>query len=340
MKKNLKGLSREELLHFVEELEEKKFRAGQLWSWIYQKGATSFETMTNISKTFRKRLDDVAEISTLILEKETHSKTSDTRKFLWELEDGLKVESVYIPDGKRRTVCISTQVGCPLGCTFCATGAMGFLRNLEPHEIIDQVLAIQRLVGEKPSNIVVMGMGEPLLNYDNVIKALKIIKDPEGIAIGHRKITISTAGILPRLKQYIEEKQPFLLAISLNATQEAQRSRIMPIAKKYPLRDLLDMAREYTRVSKKRLTFEYVLIRGVNDSPEDAKRLIRILKNIPCKVNLIAYNPTTDKYLRPDNQRIQKFASSIRDICSPVTLRLSRGDDIQGACGQLTGLYH
>jgi 23S rRNA (adenine2503-C2)-methyltransferase len=335
MKKNLKAFSREELLHFVKEHGEKPFRAGQLWSWIYQKGVTSFDEMTNISKEFRKHLDSVAYISSLKLVEDSRSKTSDTRKFLWELEDGLKMESVYIPDGKRRTVCISTQIGCLLGCAFCATGSMGFIRNLYPYEIVDQILCVQRLVEEKPSNIVVMGMGEPFLNYFNVIKALFIIKDPEGISIGHRKITISTAGILPKLKQYIEEKQPFQLAISLNATTETQRSQIMPISKKYPLRDLLNIAKEYTKRSKKRLTFEYVLMKDVNDSPEDARRLIRILRNIPCKVNLIAYNPTNNRFARPDDERIQAFASSIRKICSPITLRLSRGDDIQGACGQL-----
>lgn len=336
MKNNLKGLSREELLQFVEKIGERSFRAGQLWSWIYQRGVTSFDEMTNISKEFRARLGSIAYIGSLKLKEEKQSKISGTRKFLWILEDGLKVESVYIPDGKRRTVCISTQVGCPLKCAFCATGSMGFIRNLQPNEIVDQVLSIQRSVGEKPSNIVLMGMGEPFLNYDNVIKALFIIKDPEGIAIGHRKITISTAGIIPGLKRYIQERQPFQLAISLNATKEAQRSQIMPINKSYPLRDLLHVARDYTKKSKKRLTFEYVLIKDVNDSLEDAKRLIRILHNIPCKVNLIAYNQTHNRFVRPEEEQIQAFAVSIRKICSPITLRLSRGDDIQGACGQLS----
>jgi 23S rRNA (adenine2503-C2)-methyltransferase len=336
MRRNLKGLSRQELLEFVQEIGEKTFRATQLWSWIYQKGASSFDMMTTISKELRSRLKEIAVISSLQCIEEKKSAASETRKFLLELEDGNTIESVFIPEGKRRTGCISTQVGCPLRCTFCATGNMGFIRNLYPHEIIDQVLSIQRLINEKLTNIVVMGMGEPFLNYDNVIKALTIIKDPEGIAIGQRKITISTAGIIPRLKQYIEEKQPFQLAISLNATTQIQRSQIMPVSKKYPLKDLLQTARAYTKTSKKRLTFEYVLLKDVNDTSEDERRLKKILRGIPCKVNLIACNPTKSRFTRPDDLRIHAFAESIRDICAPVTLRLSRGDDIQGACGQLS----
>jgi len=336
MKINLKGLSRHELHQFVEEIGERPFRITQLWSWIYQKGITSFEKMTNISGELRDRLENIATIYSLKLIEEKYSTASNTRKFLWGLEDGTKIESVFIPEGKRRTVCISTQVGCRLGCSFCATGDMGFIRNLNPYEIIDQVLSIQRMIDEKLTNIVLMGMGEPFLNYDNVIKALTIIKDPEGIAIGHRKITISTAGIIPGLKRYIQERQPYQLAISLNATTQIQRSQIMPVSKKYPLKDLLQIAREYGKKSKKRLTFEYVLIKGVNDKPEDEQRLKKILRGIPCKVNLIAYNQTKTQFERPDDHRIHTFAASIRDICAPVTLRLSRGDDIQGACGQLT----
>lgn len=334
-KRNLKGLSREELLAFVDSIGEKSFRATQLWSWIYHKGSVVFQEMSNISKDLRSRLDETAFISSLKLKKKTVSPVSGTRKYLWELEDGLTMESVYIPDGKRRTVCISSQIGCRLQCGFCATGRMGFVRNLLPHEILDQVIGVQRDVGEKLTNIVVMGMGEPFLNYDHVIKALSIIRDPEGIAIGHRKITISTAGIIPEIKRFIEEKQLFQLAISLNATTDEQRSRIMPINKKYPLKDLLAVARQYARSTRKRLTFEYVLLEGINDTPDDAKRLLKLLKKIPCKINLIAYNPTGRKFSRPREERIQAFAESIRPLLAPVTLRLSRGDDINSACGQL-----
>ena len=340
MKKiNLKGLSRDELDGFITGIGEKSFRASQIWSWIYVKGMTSFESMTNISKALRVRLDRMAFISSLRLIEKKSSPISGTRKFLWELEDGFCVESVYIPEKKRRTVCISSQVGCGLGCRFCATAKVGFVRNLLPHEIVDQVISVTRDVDEKPTNIVVMGMGEPLLNYENVLKALVIINNAEGIGIGHRKITLSTAGIVPQLHRYTEEGHPFKLAISLNGTTDAQRSRLMPINRKYPLRDLLQTAREYTRRRRKRLTFEYVLLKGVNDTPADAQRLLQLLEGIPCKVNLIGYNQARGSYKRPDEEHILGFAESIRSLCAPVTLRLSRGDDIDGACGQLMATH-
>jgi len=331
----LKGLSRKELIQFVTGLGEKSFRASQIWSWIYQKGANHFDEMSNISLPLRTRLNQSAAIGNLQLLSKQNSPASKTTKFLWGLEDGQRIESVYIPEGKRRTVCISSQVGCALKCGFCATGRMGFRRDLTAFEIIDQVLGIRRETGEQPTNIVVMGMGEPFLNYDNMIEALTIINDPEGIAVGHRKITISTSGIIPQIQRYTREGHPFKLAISLNATTDDQRSKLMPINKKYPLPDLLRAVKEYTSKSKKRVTFEYVLLKGVNDTDEDARRLLKLLSPIPCKVNLIAYNPTSNKYQTPDEKRIEAFAELIRPLCAPVTLRLSKGDDIHAACGQL-----
>ena len=236
MKKiNLKSLSRQELNQFITEIDEKPFRANQIWSWIYQKNVTSFNRMTNISQSLRIKLDRIAFISSLKLIHKTVSRRSHTEKFLWELENGLRIESVYIPEGKRRTICVSSQVGCTLQCRFCATGSMGFIRHLEVEEITDQVLSTSREVGEKPTNIVIMGMGEPFLNFDNVIKALYILNHSDGMAIGHRKITISTVGIVPKLIRYTEESHLFKLAISLNATTETQRTRLMPVNKKYPL---------------------------------------------------------------------------------------------------------
>jgi 23S rRNA (adenine2503-C2)-methyltransferase len=334
-KPNLKGLSRKELVQFVTGMGEKPFRASQIWSWIYQKGANDFDVMSSISVALRTRLSQSAAIGTIRLADKQVSSTSKTIKFLWELEDGRRIESVYIPEGKRRTVCISSQVGCALKCGFCATGQMGFQRDLMPYEIIDQVLGVRRETGEQPTNIVVMGMGEPFLNYDNVIKALTIINDPEGIAIGHRKITISTSGIIPQIQRYTREGQPFKLAISLNATTDSLRSKLMPINKKYPLTDLIQSAREYAGGKRNRVTFEYVLLKGVNDTDEDARRLLKLLGQIPCKVNLIAYNPTSNKYQAPDEKRIETFADLIRPLCAPVTLRLSKGNDIHAACGQL-----
>jgi 23S rRNA (adenine2503-C2)-methyltransferase len=334
-KTSLKGRSRPELESFIADIGEKPFRAKQIWSWMYRKGILSFDEMTNLSKGLRAKLKQTARIDSLHLVKATLSDESGTQKFLWRLADGNHVESVYIPERKRRTICISTQVGCGLGCAFCATGRMGFIRDLEPYEIIDQVLSVRRRIDENPTNIVVMGMGEPFLNYDNVIRALYIINDPEGIAVGHRKITISTAGIIPQIRHYAREGHPFKLAISLNATEDKTRSVLMPINKKYPIQELLKTAKAYTMATKKRLTFEYILIKDVNDSPDDARRLLRLLRNIPCKVNIIAYNTTSQTYTRPDNQHIEAFAESIRPLCAPVTLRLSRGSDIHAACGQL-----
>jgi 23S rRNA (adenine2503-C2)-methyltransferase len=270
----------------------------------------------------------------LSLEKKTQGTTSVV-KYLWKCLDGALIESVYIPEGKRRTFCVSSQVGCTLGCAICATGRMGWKRNLHPGEITDQVVQMIRSLGLRPTNLVLMGMGEPLLNYKHVIKALHILNDPDGTAIGHRKITISTAGIVPVLKTYIKEKQPFKLAVSLNATTDRQRSVIMPVNRKYPLHELLRTIRTYTEVSKKRVTFEYVLIRDFNDTPEDAERLKKLIKSIPCKINLIACNPVDKRFERPDEARIESFAEILRSLNAPVTLRLSKGNEIKGACGQL-----
>jgi 23S rRNA (adenine2503-C2)-methyltransferase len=332
---NFYSLSIEEFTNFIIDIGEKPFRASQIWTWIYNKGAVSFNCMTNLSLELRKKLDNVLCISTLKLIRKTNSAYSKTQKFLWELKDGNYIESVYIPEDLRRTVCISTQVGCKLGCKFCATAKMGFTRNLECYEIISQILSIRKEICEKPTNIVVMGMGEPFLNYDNVIKALTILNNGEGIGIGHRKITISTAGIIPQLKRYTEEGRPFKVAISLNASTNDQRIGLMPITRKYSLPHLLAAAREYTKKRKRRLTFEYVLLNGVNDTPADAYRVLKLLEDLPCKLNLIAFNPANNNYTRPPESRIQAFSEIIRPLCAPVTLRLSKGDDIDAACGQL-----
>ncbi len=331
---NLKNFSRKELTDFIENSGEKSFRADQLWQWIYQKQVTAFSEMTNIAKSFQEKLTQIAKIETLTLKEKIESE-SGTVKFLWQLNDGLAIESVYIPEGKRKTLCVSSQVGCTLGCRFCATGKLGFIRNLEPFEITDQVLSVQRELQLSLSNIVIMGMGEPFLNYTHLLKALYILNDQDGVALGHRKITISTAGIIPKLRQYTSEKHPFKLAISLNATTQVQRENIMPITRTYALNDLMMAAREYTKHSKKRITFEYVLLKNVNDSYEDISRLKILLKNIPCKLNIIAYNDTASGFITPSESHIKWFSENLKSIKAPVTVRLSKGDDIQGACGQL-----
>ncbi len=335
---NLKGLSHDELKQFIENLGERSFRAKQIWKWIYSKNVTDFELMTNIAKPFRQQLEEVAYIGSLKIEKKQES-SGGTVKFLWQLYDGHFIESVYIPEDKRRTLCISSQVGCNLGCQFCATGKLGCKRNLSPYEIVDQVLSAQRELQIEFTNLVMMGMGEPFLNYDNVIKALYIINDGEGIGLGNRRITISTAGIVPAIQQFTEENHPFRLAVSLNATTQEQRARLMPVSKKYSINDLINAVKQYTKATKSRVTFEYVLLHDENDTDEDAKRLIKLLKGFPCKLNLIAYNHTTDKFKRPSDEHILKFAEKLHVLKSPVTHRLSRGGDIQGACGQLAGTH-
>lgn len=331
----LKSLSKKELETWIRSLDEKTYRAHQLWSWMYTKWATSFDEMTDLSKAFREKLNKIATLNSLRLLKKQESPTSGTIKFLWECEDGARIESVFIPEGKRRTVCISTQVGCPLACRFCATGRMGFIRNLQTDEIVDQVIQIRRVVGIPLTNVVVMGMGEPFLNYDAALKALDILNTSEGPGIGHRKITVSTVGIVPGIKRFTMERQPYKLAISLNATTDELRNTLMPINKKYPLNVLLDAVRAYVKETKKRPTFEYVLIKNINDSPADANRLLKLLKNIPCKVNLIPYNSTQGPFETPESERVEAFYQILRGLPSPVMIRHSRGGEIQAACGQL-----
>ena len=336
-KTDLKTLTRSELIRFVENLGEKPFRASQLWLWLYHKGVTSFDEMSNLSKDFRERLKNAAEIRSIELFQKTVSVSTGTQKFLWRLQDGQKIESVFIPESDRKTICISSQAGCALGCTFCATGGMGFRRNLEACEIVDQVLAVRRETGVQPTNIVVMGMGEPFLNYENTMHALDLLNDPEGVAVGHRKITVSTAGIVPRIRQYTEEDRPYKLAVSLNAVSGTLRTELMPVNKTYPLGDVIQSVRDYTRRTGRRATFEYVLLNRVNDFTAHADRLLNLLKGLPCKVNLIVWNPTSDRFSRPDHKRVQAFAERIQPLHAPVILRLSRGDDIDAACGQLAG---
>jgi 23S rRNA (adenine2503-C2)-methyltransferase len=335
IKVNIKNFSLPELTCWIENLGEKPYRADQIWTWIYQKNSSSFDGMSNLSQPLRTCLNNQASIYRLSLKTSHDSNVTKTRKFLWQLNDGLEIESVYIPEGKRKTFCISSQAGCAMNCGFCATATMGFKRNLEVFEITEQVLSMQVHIEEKATNLVVMGMGEPFNNYDHVIKALTTLNHPNGAAISHRKITLSTCGIVPMIERFTRERQPFKLAISLNATTNRIRSSLMPVNKKYPIESLLRAARAYTTTLKKRISFEYVLIEGINDSPEDASRLLQLLHDIPCKVNLIQYNPARRHLARPENRRIMQFADLIRPLCAPVTLRLSRGDDIRAACGQL-----
>ncbi|MDZ7372703.1 MAG: 23S rRNA (adenine(2503)-C(2))-methyltransferase RlmN [candidate division KSB1 bacterium] len=331
----LKGMTLDELRAWVEEQGWERFRADQIFSWMYVKRATSFEQMTDLGKAIRSRLGEIADLGILPVLRTAVSPQTGTMKLLVGLPDGNRVECVYIPEGKRRTVCLSSQVGCPLGCSFCATGQMGFRRNLAAWEILEELLAVERIVGQKLTNVVFMGMGEPLLNYREVMKAADLISDERGISIGHRKIVISTVGMVGSIKRMADEGKLYRLAISLNAADDDTRSQLMPINRRYKIREVLEAARYYYQKTRRRVTFEYVLIRGVNDRKRDAERLRQLLHGFPCKINLIPYNETVAEYQRPSDEEIERFRRWLQPLQAPVIVRWSRGRDIRAACGQL-----
>jgi 23S rRNA (adenine2503-C2)-methyltransferase len=334
-KTNITGMTLEEMEKLMESIGQPKYRAAQLFNWIYKRGILSFHEMTNFAKLLRQQLDDLADIGHISIEKQLTSTDGQTTKFLFKLNDALCVESVFMIDRKRRTVCLSSQVGCALGCSFCATGKMGFQRNLSAGEIVDQLLTIQRILNVEVTNIVIMGMGEPFLNYDEVIKACDIISHDKGIAIGKRKITISTSGIVPAIKRFADENQRYKLAISLNVADNEIRSQFMPINKKYPLSELIKVARYYAAKSRHRITFEYVMIAGVNDQVEDALKLTKLINDLKCKINIIPFNSIEDQKSLPSEERIEKFIRPFLNLNVVISVRRSKGVDIGAACGQL-----
>jgi len=334
-KLDLKGLDREQLEIFLSSFGKEKYRTKQILRWIYQRHISDFALMTDLAKDFRVQLAEQAIISTL--EPECVETSSDgTRKYLFRLTDGMSVEAVRIPmDEGRATLCISTQVGCAMGCQFCMTGTFGLTRNLRPEEIVNQVCAA--LQDGPIANIVLMGMGEPLHNLDNVVAALKIFYLDDGLGYGTRRITLSTCGLVPEIKQ-LGQRIKVHLAVSLNATTDEVRSRLMPINQRYPLSELISACREYALLTKQRVTFEYILLGGVNDSLADAKRLVKLMHGVRSKVNLIAYNEHPGaEFKAPGAESIKAFQSYLlqRDIVA--TLRASKGQDISAACGQLKG---
>ncbi len=334
-KPSLIGMSMPELSTALDPWTLPSYRAEQIYKWVHHHQVSDFADMSNLPKTLRSELSEAFELHTLKPAFRAVSKDG-TIKYLWELTDGRQIESVFIPEATRTTICISSQVGCALGCDFCATAKMGFLRNLTAGEIVEQVIRVQQDTGQKITNVVLMGMGEPFLNYPRVIQACHILCDPAGLAISAKKITISTVGVVPRIRQYADEEQPFSLAISLHApTQELRRS-IMPIADKFDLQMLMDSAHHYTGGSnRRRITFEYVLLKGVNDSPTEAKQLLKLLAPLRCKLNLIPYNDTGIGFIRPEDNNIQRFLKPLEQAPFTVTVRKNRGNDIAAACGQL-----
>lgn len=332
---NLIGKSRAELMAFAESLGEKPFRGKQLFQWLYGRPIDNFSEITSLSAKLRARLQEIAEIKSLQIVQRQISQRRDAEKFLFALDDGLRLESVLMHEGDRHTLCVSSQVGCPIDCQFCATGKMGLLRNLSAGEIVNQFLTVQRLAQQPITNVVVMGMGEPMLNYEELLQACYILSDEEGPNLAQKHIVISTSGLIPKIQRFMQEGHKFRLAISLNATTDEVRERLMPLNRKWPIADLLAAAKEYALASKQLVTFEYVLLAGVNDSVNDAKRLRQLLRDIPCKLNLIPFNAVDENFRRPSYDAIEAFYQQLQGLEIPVMIRWSKGDDIDAACGQL-----
>lgn len=334
--KEIRNFTFEELTEIFKGSGHKEFRVRQLFKWLYDKRKKNFDEMTDLSKDFRVYLKGNFCIKSLSLE-DIQKSIDGTQKFLFKTEDNRFIESVFMPIDNRYTICISSQVGCPMDCQFCCTGSRGFERNLETWEIIDQLTNVIEHTGIKPNNIVFMGMGEPLLNYDNVIKAIKILRNPYGFAYSSKKITLSTSGIVDGI-QRLGQETDIKLAISLNATTDEQRDKIMPINKKYPLAALLTALKNYPLEEDEEITIEYVLINDFNDSIEDAKRLGKMLKGIQAKINLIVFNPWEGCNLSsPSTEKVLNFQKVVREYGFLVFIRDSKGSDISAACGQLRG---
>ncbi len=334
---NLAELDISELESALEPRGCEHFHTRQLYRWIYKRGVVDFEKMTDLSKDLRARLAADFEVVTPIVVSDSRS-IDGTRKFVLELADHRRIEAVFIPDTPAMTFCISTQVGCAMGCGFCLTGKMGLVRNLTAGEIAGQVrvLATATDMLDHPFNIVLMGMGEPLHNYDPTMKALRILHSEHGLAVSPRRVTLSTVGIVPGLQRLAKEPLMPNLAISLHATTDEQRSELVPPNRKYPLAEILETCRRFPLKRRSRITFEYVMLDGVNDTPEDARRLARLLSGIKAKVNLIPLNPAPGiPFERPPDERIDRFAQILADRHFTVSVRKSRGQDIRAACGQL-----
>jgi len=331
------GLERAELEALLGEAEVEAYRARQIYRWVFVRGVTDFAQMTDLSKPLRTRLPELFRISRPAIVAE-HRSSDGTTKFLLELDDRRRIESVFIPDSPGDTFCISTQVGCAMKCAFCLTGKMGLTRNLTAGEIVGQVRALAARLGllDARFNIVLMGMGEPLHNYDETMKALRILGDTDGLAVPPRRVTISTVGVVPALVRLAGEPYMPNLAVSLHATTEAQRDLLVPLNRKYNIADVIEACRQFPLTRRSRITFEYVMLAGVNDTPEDARRLVALLGGLKAKVNLIPLNEAAGiPFSRPSDARVDAFARILADRRVTVSVRRSRGRDIRAACGQL-----
>lgn len=343
-KTDLRNLTQDEIITFVESLGQPAFRGRQIMGWLYRPGITDFSQMTDLAKEFRQILGEHARLSRLtdpILERSNDG----TVKFGFRLDDGQMIESVLIPEPDRNTLCVSSQVGCAMNCSFCLTATMGFVRNLTPAEIVGQICAVddflraqptdERIGPERVTNVVFMGMGEPLNNLENLLKALSIMTEQRGLDLTNRRITVSTCGIVPRMRQ-LGENSDANLAISLHAIDDATRSRLMPINQRYPLDELLAACRDFPMPKRKRIMFEYIMLKGINDSLADARELARRLRDIPCKINLLPFNESPGiPYTGSPMPQILAFQKVLMDAHYSVFIRNSRGSDISAACGQL-----
>ena len=341
---NLLDLDRQGLEDYFSELGEKSFRASQVVQWIHQKGVTDFQQMSNLSQALRDHLQNHAVIHTPEVVYDATS-TDGTRKWLLQLDDGNRIETVYIPEDDRGTLCVSSQVGCALDCSFCSTGRRGFNRNLSTAEIISQVLLATRLIdeekkpGRKVTNVVLMGMGEPLLNVDNVVRAVRIMMDDFAYGLSKRRVTVSTAGVVPAMDR-LGDILDMRLAVSLHASDDELRNSLVPLNNKYPLRELMAACRRFIdkQNTRSRITFEYVLLDGVNDSDQHAHQLIKLVKGIPTLMNLIPFNPFTGSgYKTSPLKRVARFNKILADAGITTVVRRTRGEDIDAACGQLVG---
>ena len=344
-KLNLLDLNRQQLEAFFIARDEKGFRAGQLMKWIHGRCVADFDAMTDLGKGLRASLREVAEIR---LPEIVADQCSDdgSRKWLLRLEDGNCIETVFIPEDGRGTLCVSSQVGCMLNCSFCSTAQQGFNRNLSSGEIIAQVWQAANALGNRPdglrriSNVVMMGMGEPLLNYDNVVRAMQVMLDDFGYGLSKRRVTLSTAGIIPAIRR-LREDCDVSLAVSLHAPDDLLRNELVPLNRKYPIAELLAACRDYVgEDSRRRVTFEYVLLEGINDSDAHARRLVRLLEGVPAKINLIPFNPFPNtRYRRSSPATMERFFSLLNRAGIVTITRKTRGDDIDAACGQLAGRF-
>lgn len=339
-KKDLRSIKYKELAEIIESFSEKSFRAKQIYDWIHVKGVESFDEMLNVPKSLKEKLGAEYAIYTVEKERMQESAIDSTRKYLFKLHDDQMIESVFMRYEHGNSVCVSSQVGCRMGCKFCASTIDGLYRNLTAGEILGQIYSIQRDTGERVSNVVIMGSGEPFDNYDNVIDFLDMISDEKGLNISGRNITVSTCGLVPKIKEFAELQYGTTLAISLHASNDEKRKEIMPIANKYSISEIIEACRYFFEKTGRRLTFEYSLIAGVNDTDEDAKELASLLRGINCHVNLIPVNPIKERsFEAPKREAALAFKNKLEKKHINVTIRREMGRDIDGACGQLRRKY-